>query len=175
MTDTIARAAILVIEGGRVLLMKRYIRKPSAAVCPRCDHLGLEGPDCPGHHYAIIPGGHVEEGETYEAAALRELAEETTLTARIDRLLWTGNHFSRPARYFLATDVVGVPTLSGEEAGANGPTNSYALCWAGAEDLADLNLLPEEARDPLRRFLRGDRDDQGDNVVCEQDQATIFP
>jgi hypothetical protein len=29
-------------------------------------------------------------------AALRELREETTLTARIDRLLWTGQHTAAP-------------------------------------------------------------------------------
>jgi ABC-type lipoprotein export system ATPase subunit len=40
--------------------------------------------------YAVLPGRRDRGRETPEEAAVRELAEETTLTAGIDRLLWTG-------------------------------------------------------------------------------------
>ena len=56
-------------------------------------------------------GGHVEPGETPEQATLRELEEETTLTATIDTLLWTGTHNGRPAYYFLATNITGTPAF----------------------------------------------------------------
>ena len=146
----VPRAVAVVIDGSRALLMKRYRRRASAAECARCEG---PGPQCPGHHSAILPGGHVEDGESLEEAVLRELAEETTLEARIDRLLWTGSHNGRPASYFLMTDVTGVPTLSGPEAQAHGPDNRYELTWAAADEFDRLNLHPADVREPLARLL----------------------
>ncbi|GGT21504.1 hypothetical protein GCM10010176_077470 [Nonomuraea spiralis] len=67
-----------------------------AAASVTCDAEGRRGPQCPGHHCAVLPGGHVE----------------TTLTGKIERLLLTGSHDGRPAFCFLMRDVDGVPSLS---------------------------------------------------------------
>lgn len=93
-------------------------------------------------------------GESSENAALRELQEETTLTGKIDRLLFTGSHNGRPAFYFLMRDVDGVPSLSGEEAVAHGPDNSFELRWAAAAEFEQLNLYPVDVRGPLTELLR---------------------
>jgi hypothetical protein len=85
---------------------------------------------------------------------LRELTEETTLTARIDRLLWTGKHNGRPASYFLVTDVTGSPVLSGPEAEAHRPDNSFDLRWAEAHEFDDLGLYPADIRLPLADLLQ---------------------
>lgn len=149
----VPRAVAVVLDGRRVLVIKRYLRCDSAPACVMCADAGQAAGSCPGHHYAVLPGGGVEDGETTEAAALRELREETTLTARISRLLWTGRHNDRPASYFLVADVRGTPVLSGPEAVDHGPRNSFELRWAGPADFDALNLHPPGIRDQLTRLL----------------------
>jgi ADP-ribose pyrophosphatase YjhB (NUDIX family) len=128
------RAVAVVVDGDQVLVMRRSKR---------------------GREYAVLPGGAVEAGETVAEAALRELQEETTLVAEIDRLLWTGWHNGRPAWYFLMTAVRGCAELSGPEALANGPDNRYELRWVTADQFAELGLHPSDIRGPLTDLLAG--------------------
>lgn len=134
----IPRGAAVVVEAGKVLVVKRYLRLETSAECVMCEYSDAPGPQCDGHRYCVLPGGHVEAGESAAAAAIRELEEETTLTATVDRLLWTGTHNGRPAYYFLATDVSGVPRLSGDEAVEHCPTNQFELRWVDARELDDI-------------------------------------
>lgn len=150
----IPRAVAVVVDGPRVLIIKRFLRQARSEGCAMCDAAGGRGPMCPGHHYAVLPGGHVEEGESAETAALRELTEETTLEGRIDRLLWTGRHNRRPASYFLLAEVKGTPVLSGSEAESHGPDNSFELMWVTADEFDELNLHPADIREPLAALLR---------------------
>ena len=147
----IPRGAAVVVEAGKVLVVKRYLRLGSSAECVMCEYGDAPGPQCGGHRYAVLPGGHVEPGESAAAAAIRELNEETTLTATAARLLWTGTHNGRPAYYFLATDVSGVPRLSGDEAVEHCPTNHFELRWVDAEDLDD--IYPADLQSRLTKLV----------------------
>lgn len=127
------RAVAVVQRGRQVLVIKRRYR---------------------GRDYAVLPGGGVEPGESFEDAAVRELAEEASLTARVDRELLVGEHNGREARYFVMTDVEGTPTMSGPELDEAGPENSYELRWAGAEALDRLGLHPSHLRRDLPALLQ---------------------
>jgi 8-oxo-dGTP diphosphatase len=144
------RAVAVVRRGDTFLLMTRYKRAAKASSCRRCkERVKVSGErlrECPGHRYAVVPGGRVEAGETLAEAALRELAEEATLTGVIDAHLWTGpQRHDRQASYFLVVGVEGEPVLGGEEAAECAPDNDYGFVWAAPADFESLGLEPPVA------------------------------
>jgi predicted acetyltransferase/8-oxo-dGTP pyrophosphatase MutT (NUDIX family) len=116
------RAVAVVVRGHKLLVMAR-----------RLD----------GREYAVLPGGCIEPGESAADAAVRELAEECTLTGTVVRHLFDGDHGGRSASYFLVDVPDGEPVLGGLESEEHSPENHFQPLWATAGELPMLGLLPE--------------------------------
>jgi 8-oxo-dGTP pyrophosphatase MutT (NUDIX family) len=58
------------------------IRDHYSLLLRHCEHMT-------GHSYWLFPGGGIEEGETEEQCVAREMFEETGLTVKVERLLFT--------------------------------------------------------------------------------------
>ena len=75
-----------------------------------------------------LPGGFVDEGETVEAAALREAREETGLSVTLTDLLWVYSDPRRDVRrHTLSTVFLG--RADGEPRGGDDAAEARAFAW----------------------------------------------
>ena len=119
------RAAILLLQDDKIALIERQ-------------RAGL--------HYFTFPGGHVEEGETPEQAAVRETAEELGLQVVIKKMLARMSWQGRWQYYYLVEAVGGTfGTGTGEEMITSGPEKgSYHPVWMPMNELLNQPVLPHE-------------------------------
>jgi 8-oxo-dGTP pyrophosphatase MutT (NUDIX family) len=103
-----------------------------------------------GKHYYVFPGGGVDEGETPEQAAIREMEEETGLRVTVQRKL-AEIHFGLSEQvYYLVDRLDGkFGTGTGEEftdSDPDDPTEGvYIPIWMALEDLPQHeNIYPAD-------------------------------
>lgn len=123
------RAASVLIQGDHVLLMHRIKN---------------------GKEYYVFPGGGVESGELIEEAALRELLEETSVKADMDRLLYVHEYDDGDEQYFYRVqNPIGTPHLPAESEEMNrmSETNFFEPMWVDLNTIESLRLFPLEIRD----------------------------
>lgn len=123
------RAGVVLIENGKVALIERHRA---------------------GKHYYVFPGGGVDEGETPEQAAIREMEEETGLQVTVQRKL-AEIHFGLSEQvYYLVDRLDGkFGTGTGEEftdSDPNDPTEGiYIPIWMSLEELPQhTNIYPAD-------------------------------
>jgi 8-oxo-dGTP diphosphatase len=104
--------------------------------------------------YFVVPGGSVEEHETLESAAARELEEETGVQFHLERKLYesVNPRSGRVGHYYLARWQSGEPQLhtsSPEALERQSEHNRYQPTWVEARTLCDLPLYPSVIRHRL--------------------------
>ena len=125
-----------------------------AAVIPRDGALLLvrhEKPNRP--PYWVLPGGRLEPGESIPECAVREVAEETGLTANFDGILYV-SEFSREGRHTVDITVrvkaEGDAELGSDPEAKPGTAPTLKeLRWVETRELDEIDLLPSWVRDRL--------------------------
>lgn len=104
--------------------------------------------------YYTLVGGHLDEGETFEEACIREIYEELGVNAKITDLFleYINEDLNKFEKFYFAEIVSGqIGTGKGEEF-----TNrdfekwgSYEIVYIEKQDIKNINLLPIELKEKM--------------------------
>ncbi len=123
------RAVAILIKDNQVLLIHRKNEK----------------------EYFVFPGGGVEQGESVEAAVIREVREEATIDIKINKLLYHHIYDDDTEQYFYLCDYIkGEPKLSvdsEENIKMSKGNDYYSPLWFKIEELKNTLVYPLEIRD----------------------------
>jgi mutator protein MutT len=129
MKPTVDTVSLILVRGGRVLVERRRMDRPTY----------------PGA--VIIPGGHVESGESLTAACRRELMEELGVECRdftfYDEMLCKTDVEDQLNRWFICEGWVGEPRC----------TEAEEIFWIGRGEVDRLDL--EEDHRVIGRLFAG--------------------
>jgi len=126
------RSAAIIIREEKILLMHR-----------------LRG----GLEYYAVPGGMIEEKETPETAAIREVKEETNLDVKLGKLFFEFEGIRGREYFFLAESILGKSKFGGPELERNCEENFYELAWIELAQLSKIKLYPSEIKKEIMEKL----------------------
>lgn len=105
--------------------------------------------------YYVLPGGHLDEGESWEMAGIREAKEELDVEIKIDELFAEeySEDLDKEERFYFATILKGkVKQGSGEEFKNMTKDSKYGLyeiVRISRKELGAYNILPITIKDKL--------------------------
>ncbi|MDO8490350.1 MAG: alpha/beta hydrolase [bacterium] len=118
------RAGAIIVRDGKILLI--YRKKND-------------------REYYIIPGGGVQEGESFEQAVVREAREEVVLDVTIEKLFCAYSDERSDQQYFVCAYSAGEPTI-GDIQEFDNSTNTHRLEWIPIKELSGIALYPPEVQ-----------------------------
>lgn len=111
-----------------------------------------------GTQYFVFPGGGVEEGETFEQAAIREAQEELTLSVTLGREIARFVNEGRDEVYYYVDTYTGEPTLGGPEKEYMNENNQFYLEWKNLESFVALQpFYPVHMYDAAVQLLKNSK------------------
>jgi 8-oxo-dGTP diphosphatase len=125
------RAAVVIVENGRVALIERVRDRRT---------------------YFVFPGGGVEAGESPQQAAVREAHEELGVRVELGDLVSVAYRNGREQRYYLASIAGGTfGTGRGNEMMTSGTTakGTYRPVWVDLTSLTELDVRPRALSEAL--------------------------
>lgn len=134
------------------------MRKAARAIVIDNDNLLVMHRNKFGSEYSTLPGGAIDMGETAEAAAIREIKEETSIDVANPRLVFiehAGDMYG-DQYIFLCEYVSGEPKLSEdthEYAINQMGQNLYEPKWLPLGELPNVNFVSEELKSVILRCV----------------------
>jgi len=110
-----------------------------------------------GDIYYVLPGGHIEDGESAESAVLREVREETSLDVKlINKITNLLDKDGTNHHIFFCEYISGMPYLAKDspELTKESGLNIYTPIWKEIKDLNDLPMWPTEVKPFLINYFK---------------------
>lgn len=147
-----SRAVILSEDETKVLLIHRIKKEQNGKV----------------RDYYVVPGGGVEDNESLENTAIRELKEELNVDINILGYVGLEKTPQGYSNYFSAMITNGVPHLGGEELEKNNPDNFYMPIYVPIQQLQNLNVFGKEFIELAinKQYLKLDNAVLTDQGIC---------
>ena len=110
-----------------------------------------------GDIYYVLPGGHIEDGESPETTVMREVKEETSLDIKLIKKLNTlldkdgTNHHIYFSEY-----ISGEPRLAADspELTKESGIDVYTPMWKEIDELKDIPMWPAEVKPLLIKYFK---------------------
>ncbi|MCX8074436.1 MAG: NUDIX domain-containing protein [Clostridia bacterium] len=115
-------------------------------------------PNCEYKLFYTVPGGQLEEGETFEEACVREMYEELGINIKINGLFYEeyNEDVKKIEKYFLAEYISG-NIGSGTGVEFSNPDEktygSYKIELVEKSKIGELNILPKSIKNKLMEIL----------------------
>ena len=114
-----------------------------------------------GDEYWVVPGGGVEEGETYSVTAVRETLEEVGVAIGeedLHPLCYHEDENSRTWYYFAKRSQLDPAVMGGPEAARASKDNRYEPTWVSIDEVKKLKLWPEFIGEEIYKHCGGAAD-----------------